>query len=170
MRALTLPVALLVALCPRLLVGCKGNDIARSGADPADYTGPDGIYMVFGPAEDPAGGEPLLLRAEEGTWTLRLGAEWPSAEELASLEAAVDDGLRVGDTLMLPDPLIEGDAQEGATVIGFEDVEVYYGTFVDAVLVEIQGGDWAGEQAFGLGIGPVALTWGGQARELVYYE
>jgi hypothetical protein len=153
-----------------LAAGCGGDDLSRSVADPTDYTGPDGIYLIYGHAQDPAGGSALLLRAEASTWTLREGREWPTAEEVAALEIRTDDGLRAGDTLLLPESLIEGESSEGATVVGFQETEVYYGTFVDTVVVDIADGDWAGAQVFALDIGLVALTWRGEARELIYYE
>ena len=34
--------------------GCGGDDLGRSAPDPADFVGPDGIYLIYGPAEDPA--------------------------------------------------------------------------------------------------------------------
>ncbi len=153
-----------------MLLACAQGDGLVADEGPEAYVGEPGTYYELGPADDP-NGLGWLLEATEGSWTMKEGETWISGTELFSVTAeASKNGLMVGSTQLLPDSVEEGSSGDGVTVVSRGEVTVYYGTFVDAVTVEVGSGDWAGTQVFARDIGPVLLTWQGTQRELRYYE
>ena len=83
---------------------------------------------------------------------------------------STDDGLWIGETQLLPFR-IEAESQgAGVRIVDIGSRETWYGTFEGVVTVEVDAGDWAGEQAFAEGIGLIEVTWRGEPWQLVYYE
>lgn len=153
-----------------LLVGCGEPAEGSRSLQPEDLLPTDGRVNVYTPADDTAA-EPLALRAADRTWTLRLGEDWETAEAVAELDVRVgDDGVRVGDDLLLPATVAVGEAGDGVTVVAMDEYTTYYGTWPLAVTVEVDGGRWAGVQVFAAGMGPIAATLDGVSWDLVYYE
>ncbi len=153
-----------------LLAACEDpiGPVAEEG--PEAYVGAAGSYLELGPPDDP-NGLGWLLQLEEDAWTLREGEAWITADEVFAVAAeASKDGLVVGGTRLLPDSVEEGTSADGVEVLSRDEVEVYYGTFPDAITVAVDGGDWAGEQVFARDVGLVSMTYQGVQRELRYYE
>lgn len=154
-----------------VLAGCGGDEGGADGVAWAqEYLPPVDSWLQYGLAGNPIAPPWLIVRAETGTWELREGEEWSTAERLDTLPVDTSAGLEVGGTLLLPEKLEVGASADGVEVLALEEVEVYYGTFPDAVRVRVEGGRFGGEHAFALGRGPVALTLEGEAWELVWYE
>ena len=76
----------------------------------------------------------------------------------------------MGQQLLLPKRVDEGEAQDGATVVSVAEREVWYGIFPTVATVEVESGEWAGEHAFAAGVGPILLTINGVRWELAGYE
>ncbi len=153
-----------------LLAACADDATQDAGDRAADYAPRVGWTYAYAPQGLPDE-VPLLLRVDETTWTFRSGEHWDDAEEIAALEWSLDGGLVVDGTALLPERVQAGATTGDATVVSVEtDVEVWYGIFPRAALVEVDGGPWLGDHAFAQGYGPIALTWSGQPWELVSYE
>jgi len=137
--------------------------------DASDWGGPVGRALELVPAGAP-GSVPLLIHVEEGAWELRLGDLWRTATPLELLDAQLDpQGYSVGDSLLLPAGLAQGTSVDGTTIQDRGPVEVWYGTFPDALSVEVGQGTFRGAAAFSLGVGPIALSYGGRDWELAGY-
>ena len=153
-----------------MLLACAQGDGIVAETGPEAYVGEPGSYFELGPATDP-NSIAFLLEVGEGSWTMKEGESWINGTELFEVAAeSGSKGLTVGGTQLLPDSLEEGASGDGVSVVSRGEVYVYYGTFPDAVTVEVSGGDWAGRQVFARDIGPIVLTWQGTERELRYYE
>jgi hypothetical protein len=156
-----------------VVLGCAPQEgpIDASGEAFAAFIGePDTEYELVpeGLPDEP----PALLRTapDQSTWTLRLGERWADAAPAGEWTLSKADGLRVGQQLLLPKRVKEGEAQDGVTVITVGEREVWYGIFPTVATVEVESGDWAGEHAFAAGVGPILLTIGGVRWELAGYE
>ncbi len=153
-----------------LLVACNSDTHTDDqGLWAVDYVGEPGTYLQLGPTGDPLLEPNLIIRMEETTWTLRQGMGWASAEELAEFDIDTSQGLKVGDDVLLPERLVEGQSSDGVEITAIGDAEVYYGIFPDTVTVDVQSGRWAGEQIFAAGVGLIYVTFDGESWEMVYY-
>lgn len=154
-----------------LLLACSAEFVG--GSDPATleaWGGPAGAYLELAPIGEPDS-PALLIEIDRDGWDLRYGTGWSGAQELGARGLVIDElGYAVGESLLVPAPVEEGASAQGSTILRRGELEVWYGTFPDAIEVEVGGGELAGEAAFGAGIGPLRLTWQGRAWELVYYE
>jgi hypothetical protein len=154
-------------------LGCAPQEgpIDASGEGFAAFIGePDTQYELIpeGLPDEP----PALLRTapDQSAWTLRLGERWADAAPAGEWTLSKSDGLRVGQQLLLPKRVKEGEAQDGVTVLSVGAREVWYGSFPTVATVEVASGDWAGEHAFAAGVGPILLTIDGVRWELAGYE
>lgn len=154
-----------------LLSACSGEFDQASG-DPsvADWGGPAGNWLELTPEGAPDS-LPLLLSIDEDGWELRYGDTWSSAQEQGLLPVTVDaTGYQVDDSLLVPAGLEVGSSAQGTTILERGTVEVWYGTFDDALVVDVGEGTFRGEAAFAVEVGPIRLTWEGRTWELAYYE
>jgi hypothetical protein len=151
-----------------LLLGACGGDGEGQGGKAGDYSGRADLEAEFVDPEYPEG-QPWVLRTDEDGWELRQGARWADAAVLARFEVDRSDGLWLDDTRMLPASADEGARADGCTVTARGEVEVWYGTFPDAVETEVAEGRLAGAHAFARDIGPIRLTLDGETRELAFY-
>lgn len=163
------PAALLWPLAACALAAC--SDDAKGGTAPvatlADYAGAPGTLLLFTPLDDPEGA-PIMLLIGEDSWEFRDGDFWRDAPPGDPLPATLDAALTVDGAVLLPG-LAVGDSAGDATVTAKGELTVWYGTFPDAITVEIAAGPWQGAAAFALGIGPIRLARQGE-RELAWYE
>lgn len=151
-----------------LLLAC-GEGAPTKAVPPGGYAPVEGSRFELVPVGFPDEA-PWELRVEEGAWKMRIGDRWADATALGAWPYEADDGLIVGESRLLPRTVEAGAQEEGATVESVDRGEVWYGTFDEVATVTIAAGDWAGEQRFARGVGPIFLTLGGEPRELVYYE
>ena len=154
-----------------LVPGCSGSFQDQAGqATAQDWGGPPGTYLELIPAGAPDG-LPLLVEIGADQWELRYGETWRTAQELGTVAASADgDGYRVGDSLLVPAGLEVGASADGSTIQERGPVETWYGTFEDALTVEVGGGDFRGTAAFAADVGPILLAWQGLDWELAWYE
>ena len=153
-----------------LLAACGGSGSSDGGGEGAtDYLPEDGRYSEYGWAGVPSA-QPLMLLTEDETWDLRSGETWNEAQQLGPFTLSTEDGLWLDDTLLLPERPETGLVEGGVEVLSMGEREVYYGTFQGTVSVEIEEGDFAGENVFAVGHGPIVITHLGVIWELVYYE
>ena len=150
-----------------LLMGCGGKDaVSSDGETWTDYGGPAGRLLTYYTDVDTAGGG-MAVHIEEDRWDV---TEIGGDEILSTYAIADRDGLRLGDDLLLPDPLTEGAVKDGVTVVGFGPREVWYGNFPKTVEVRREDGAWSGSQVFALDVGPIYLTLDGASWQLAGYE
>lgn len=156
-----------------LVLACGGEQVGMSAGSSADYAGRSELHAEFGPDGD-TGSTPWLLRLDGDAWEARDGLAWSDAAVMGAWTASISDGLWLDDgtdrTQLLPDRLVKGESGDGVSVVSLGEVDTWYGTFDDAVIVEVSDGRWAGEQAFARDFGLVIWTLDGETRELVYYE
>lgn len=147
------------------LLACTDEGGSVGGASAADYAGPVGRVLEYADPTDETHLTQLTLVITETSWefTDLAGDAVPLIRDLDA------EGLKVGDELLLPAQLVPGRSEGGVTVGEFGDAEVYYGTFPDAVTVEVAQGSFAGPHTWARDVGPIALAWNG-LWELVYYE
>ena len=154
-----------------LLLACSQGFGDQVG-DPTvlDWGGPPGSWLTLAPVGAPDD-EPLQIRIDDGLWDMRLGELWRTASEAQVAPVEVDsDGYWADDSLLLPAGLSKGDSAQGTTITSRGEVEVWYGSFPDALSVDIGSGAFAGEAAFVVEHGPIRLSWRGVDWELVSYE
>lgn len=162
---------------------CAKEQPGSSARSFQDYAGREELHAEFAvvdeggdtAAEALAEGAPWLLRLEGVAWEARHGEDWPEAASLGAWTALLEGGLFLEDPTgervqLLPERLAEGEGSEDLEVTALGAAETWYGTFDDAVTVEVSEGDWAGRQVFARDFGLVVWTFRGEERELAYYE
>lgn len=150
--------------------GCSGEFRAPEETRLATWAGPAGTWLTLGPEGAPDS-VPLMIHVEEDAWELRYGEPWRTATEAGIYDVATDAvGYRVDDSLLLPAGLEVGSSADGTTILDQGEVEVWYGTFPDALTVEVGQGTFQGEAVFADGVGPIRLRYAGRTWELVGYS
>ena len=154
-----------------LSMACSVEFVGGSGdLSILDWGGPPGAYLELAPQgmpDSPA----LLIEVGEDAWEIRYGSGWSGAQVLGMVDVRADStGYAAGDSMLVPQPIEVGSTAEGSTITARGEVEVWYGTFPDAVEVDVGGGDFVGSAAFAPGVGPIRLDYQGKSWELVYYE
>ncbi len=164
-----------------LLAACSGGSVpAGGGRDFREFIGSAGELIELrppmgtdtGPVMD-TGGVAIVSRwlaIEDAAWGLRSGDDWDTGAVLGEWALAYEGGLIVAGAQLLPERIAEGESAGGARIRTLTPYETGYGTFLDAVTVEVAEGEWAGTQVFAAGAGPVSLTLGGEVWELVWYQ
>lgn len=150
-----------------LALACAGGD--RGAVAEVGYAGAEGSEVHLAPPDAPDD-LPILLRIEDGTWSLRSGARWADAADLGDYDLSLDDGLWVDLSHLLPEPVAEGATGQGVEVVALGERSTWYGTFPDVATVAVAEGPFAGEAAFARGVGPIALTFDGALWEAVWYQ
>lgn len=154
-----------------LALACSAEFVGGADAATAEeWGGPVDSYLELAPQDFPDS-PALLIEITRAGWEIRYGSSWSSAQDLDRLTVLADStGYRVGDSLLLPVPVQVGTEVQGTRIVARGELEVWYGTFPDAVEVEVGQGEMAGAAAFAPGVGPLRLEYQGKAWELVYYE
>lgn len=166
-----------------LLGACGQAQPETSPRSYRDYAGREELHAEFAVVSEGVDsgedalvdGAPWLLRLDGASWEARHGEDWPEAASLGAWTAVLDGGLFLEDAAglrvqLLPERLAEGETGEGVEVTALGAAETWYGTFDDAVTVEVSEGDWAGRQVLARDFGLVIWTFRGEERELRYYE
>lgn len=134
----------------------------------AEFTPPAGLMLEYVPPGQ-GSGDVRWIHAAADTWEVRDGADWDTAAAVATWSVALDGGLRVEDSLVLPSGFREGDSFDNGRVVALGERAVWYGTFPDVVTVELTGGPLEGTVALAAGVGPIAIGEGGWGWELASY-
>lgn len=153
-------------------LACSGEGAQGvSGLDAAAFAGPEAFRMEFVEADLDTGAtsETLHLRAEDGTWTFRVGERWSEATELGEIEVTVDGTLALDGQVVLPSRVSPGATDEGVEVTALGELEVHYGTFPSVASVTVSDGV-PGDHAFAQDVGPVRLELFDGRWQLAYYE
>ncbi len=154
-----------------LVVACGGDDPYTEGGGlrAQDYYPVVDAWMRYGPKAAPADGPYLMVEVSASSWELRQGTSWADHDDTEVLDYAIDDGLELQGSLLLPPELSEGDVQDGVEILSITDEQVYYGTFNSAARTSIPDGRFAGEWIFAPVVGPIQIALDGEIWELVYY-
>lgn len=163
-----------------LVLACGKDPSGESGGGEASaYTPTAGTVLEYAPegemqavyGDDTAAASPspvslLRVTVMESTWEIaRDGVATDSLPWTLG-----DDGLQVGDSHLLPAKLGEGVSADGVSVSATGSDEVWYGTFAVTATVAVEAGELAGVNTVAEALGPVRVSFRGEAWELVYYE
>lgn len=155
---------------PLALVACSGDFVAPEESHLSTWAGPAGTWLTLGPQGAPDS-VPLMIHVEQDAWELRYGEPWRAATDAGAYAVTTDAvGYHVDDSLLLPAGLEVGSSAEGTTIVDQGEVEVWYGTFPDALTVEVGQGPFQGEAVLADGVGPILLRFSGRTWELWGYS
>jgi len=159
-----------------VFAGCAGGGGGHGGLSAALYVPEPGLELLYVPNDDPYQGSLEAMEAVDGgKWELRDGYssasdDWEEGSVVEDFDVTSDEGLQIGDTLLLPQFFQTGTHEHGVEVTDVGSGEVYYGTFEQTATVEIADGRWKGTQILASGFGLIRFTLDGATRDLATYN
>jgi len=153
-----------------LALGCEApQEVSDHGPTADEFTLPSGSYLEM-VRLDVDEARVLMVEEQSGTWDVRYGLDWSDSDPIDVFAVNLVGGLTVDGQRMLPEVVEEGQVADGVELVAIDTWEARYGVFPEVAEVEVAEGEWAGTQAFAREVGPVRLTFSGQAWDLVFYE